>query len=70
MVHLYIYVPCTDTVADDVADVALPNVVVPGPDTMVHRPVPTVGASPPSDAITNDPQMFCVPIPVAVVGVA
>ena len=36
IVHLYIYVPSMDTLAEDVAEVALPKMVVPGPDIIVH----------------------------------
>ena len=40
------YVPYTDAVAVDVAEFASENAIVPGPDTNVQVPVPTVGVFP------------------------
>ena len=68
MVHVYTYVPYTDTVA--VADglVVLLKVVVPGPDACVHTPVPTIGVLAPSDPLISDTQIFWLGPTVAVVG--
>ena len=47
MVHVYTYVPNTDTVAVADGSFILLKVVVPGPDTCAHVPVPVVGVLPP-----------------------
>ena len=46
------------------------KVVVPGPLTWLHAPVPTVGVFPPNDVDVKVPHLFWVPPTVAVVGVA
>jgi hypothetical protein len=38
--------------------VELLNVVVPGPDTWLHKPIPATGVIPPSDPLTSVPQLF------------
>ena len=61
--------PVSDTVAVDDPEVRLLKVVVPVPDVCVHRPVPTVGVLPPSDALVSDAQIFCLRPTVAVDGI-
>jgi hypothetical protein len=46
IVHVYVYTPTTLAVAVEVAEFALENVVVPGPDVCVQVPVPVVGILP------------------------
>jgi hypothetical protein len=41
------------TVAVELPEVEALKVVVPGPETCVHAPVPTVGVLPPNDELVN-----------------
>ena len=62
--------PVASTVAVLLPAVASENVTDPGPDTLLHAPVPTVGVLPPREVEIRAPQIFCVLPTVAVVGVA
>ena len=44
--------------------------LVPGPDTWLHAPVPMVGVLPPRDAVIRVPHRFWFEPTVAAVGVA
>ena len=68
MVHVYIYVPETDTEAVEDPVPELLKVAVPGPDVCVHIPAPMTGVLPPS-ALLVKPQMLCIGPAVAGVGV-
>ena len=46
------------------------KVTVPGPEVFVHIAEPTDGVLPPSEALVNEPQIYCTPPTVAVVGLA
>jgi hypothetical protein len=69
IVQVYVYVPSTDTVAVDEPEVLLLKVLVPGPDVWVHRPVPIMGALPPSELLVK-PQSVCAAPTLAGVGVS
>ena len=68
MVHLYTYVPATVAVAVDEPEFTLLYVEVPGPETCVHVPVPTVGVLPPSAALVSPHGVCVLGDTVAVVG--
>ena len=70
IVQRKMYVPGKVAVAVDEPDVSALKLVVPGPETWLHNPVPMDGVLPPSGALVSAPQRYWVPPTVAVVGVA
>ena len=69
IVHWYRYTPYWLAVAVDEPLVEPLNVVVPAPETLVHKPVPVPGVLPPKEAVVK-PHILCAEPTVAVVGVA
>ena len=69
MVQAYTYVPATEAVAVDDPELALLKVLVPGPETCVHVPVPMIGVLPVRGSLVSAHTLSAAPV-VAVVGTA
>ena len=68
IVQRYTYAPATVAVAVELPTVGVLNVVVPGPLTWLHAPVPLVGLLPPNPPLVSVPQRSWFGPTVAVVG--